>query len=561
MAKTEVIETDILIVGGGVAGLSTAIHLADLLAVPGPQGGDPALPLKILVLEKGSSVGSHSLSGAVVDPSTLIELLPGVPEKDFPFESPVLQDEFYFFLPKLALRAPHTPPFMGNRGNYVVALGKMTRWLAEIAEKKGVQVYPGFGVSELLYEGGRVAGAKTVDTGVDKHGAPMANYQAGNEVRAKITVLAEGSRGSLTKKLIQKLGLAGSSNPQVYSTGIKELWDVPEGTFEAGRVIHSLGYPFAFNHFGGGFIYGLNGRQVAVGIAAALDYTDPTFDPHAALQVYKKHPFVAKILEKGKILRYGAKTIPEGGLYSLPQLYHDGVLIVGDSAGFLSMPSLKGVHLAIESGMLAAKTAAEALKKNDFSKQQLGLYETLFKKSAGYKNLYRVRNFRAGFGHGMILGAFHFATQILTGGRGITPSGKMKIHEDAACIKALATVKNPFSKKFKKELDFDKKLTFDKVTDVFYSGSKHDEEQPCHCRVLDSELCRNICIPKYGGPCQHFCPAEVYEIVTDPKTGKKDLHLHPANCVHCKTCDIKDPFGNLEWVPPYGGDGPEYENL
>jgi len=554
MPKSGSIETDILIVGGGVAGLATAIHLADLTA------GAAQKP-SILVLEKGSSIGSHTLSGAVIDPSTLKALFPEVDPKEFPFESPVTGEAFYFLLPKFALRAPYTPPFMGNHGNYVVALGKLTRWLSEIAEKKGVQVYPGFSVSEMLYENGRVVGAKTIDTGVDKHGKRMDNFQPGNEVRAKITVLAEGPRGSLTKQLIRKLDLAATSNPQVYSTGVKELWDLPEGTFAAGRVIHTLGYPFSFNHFGGGFIYGLNGRQVAVGIAAGLDYTDPTFDPHAALQVYKKHPLVAKILEKGKLLRYGAKTIPEGGLYSLPQLYHDGVMIAGDSAGFLAMPSLKGVHLAIESGMLVAKTAFEALQKRDFSKGQLSLYEKLYKQSAGYKTLSRTRNFRAGFGHGMILGAFHFATQILTGGRGITPSGKMKTHEDSACYRPLASVKTPFCKKFAQELQFDKKLTFDKVTDVYFSGSKHDEEQPCHLKVPDLDLCRNVCIPKYGGPCQYFCPAEVYEIVTDPKTGKKDLHLHPANCVHCKTCDIKDPLNNIEWTVPFGGDGPEYENL
>jgi electron-transferring-flavoprotein dehydrogenase len=554
MPKSEVIATDILIVGGGAAGLATAIHLADLTAASEKKP-------HILVLEKGSSIGSHTLSGAVIDPSTLKTLLPDVDPKEFPFESPVKKEGVYFFTPKLALKAPFAPPFMGNHGNFVVSLGRMTKWLAEIAEKKGVQVYPGFSVSEMLYENGRIVGAKTIDTGVDKHGHPMDNFQAGDEIRAKITILAEGPRGSLTKQLFRKLKLDEQSNPQVFSTGVKELWDLPEGTFEAGRIMHTLGFPFEFNHFGGGFVYGLNGRQVVVGIAAGLDYTDPTFDSHAALQVYKKHPFIAKILAKGKLLRYGAKTIPEGGLYSLPKLYHDGVMIAGDSAGFLSMPSLKGVHLAIESGMLAAKTALEALKKNDFSAKQLSLYEELFKKSAAYKTLSRTRNFRAGFGHGMILGAFFFATQILTGGRGITPSGKMKTHEDAACYKKLTSVKTPFCKKFAKELAFDKQLTLDKVTDVFFSGSKHDEEQPCHLHVLDFNLCRDVCIPKYGGPCQQFCPAEVYEIVTDPKTGKKDLHLHPANCVHCKTCDIKDPFGNIEWAVPYGGDGPEYENL
>lgn len=560
MGKKEAVETDILIIGGGVAGLSSAIHLADLVSKNAVSG--TSAPLNILVLDKGSSLGSHNLSGAVVNPSTLKELLPDVAEKDLPFESPVTKDEFYHLLtPKMAIKMPFTPPFMNNRGNYVASVGKIVRFLGEIAEKKGVQIYPGFGVFELLYENGKVIGAKTVDTGVDKHGKPMDNYQPGDEILAKLVILAEGARGSLTKKFIQKFGLSENRNPQVYSTGVKELWDVPEGTFEAGHVIHTLGYPFEFNHFGGGFIYGMSNRQVAVGIAAALDYTDPTFDPHAALQLYKKHPRIAKILEKGRILKYGAKTIPEGGLFSLPKLYHDGVMIVGDSAGFLSMPSLKGIHLAIESGMLAAQAAMEAFKKNDFSAQTLSLYEERFKKSAGYKDLNRVRNFRAGFSHGMILGAFHFATQILTGGRGMMPSAKLKIHEDATCYKKLAEVKNPFRKKFAKELNFDKKLTFDKVTDVFYSGSKHDEEQPCHCKVLDIKLCRDVCIPKYGGPCQHFCPAEVYEIVTDPKTEKKDLHIHPANCVHCKTCDIKDPFGNLEWTTPYGGDGPEYDGM
>lgn len=553
MSKPGIVETDVLVIGGGVAGLSFAIHLADLAT-------QAQLSLQILLLEKGSALGSHNLSGAVVNASTLKELLPDIAAKDLPFDSPVTQDEFYRLLPKHAIKMPFTPPFMSNKGNFVSSVGKLSRFLGEIAEKKGVQIHPGFSVDELLHENGVVVGAKTIDTGVDKHGKPMDNFQPGTQVRAKLIILAEGTRGSLTTKLIRKHELI-QNNPQVYSTGVKEVWDVPEGAFEAGRVIHTLGYPFSFNHFGGGFVYGISNRQVAVGIAAALDYKDPTFDPHAALQLYKQHPMIAKILEKGRILKYGAKTIPEGGLYSLPRLYLDHVMIVGDSAGFLSMPSLKGVHLAIESGMLAAKTALEALKKNDFSKNSLKLYEDLYKKSPGYKNLYRVRNFRAGFQYGMIIGAFHFAWQIITGGRGITPSGKMKLHEDAMCYTKLADVANPFNKKFAKELQFDKRLTFDKVTDVFYSGSKHDEEQPCHCRVADLNLCRDVCIPKYGGPCQHFCPAEVYEIVTDPKTGKKDLHLHPANCVHCKTCDIKDPFGNITWVVPYGGDGPEYETM
>jgi len=559
MIENNSVKTDVLIVGGGVAGLAFSIHLADLVARHN-ESATRKLPINILLVEKGASLGSHSLSGAVVNPSTLKALLPGVEIKDLPFETPVTRDEFYRLTSKTAIKMPFAPPFMSNKGNFVTSAGKIARYLGEIAEKKRVQVYPGFSAEELLYENGRVVGAKMIDTGVSKEGKPMDNYQAGTKVLARLVILAEGSRGSLAKKFIQKHKLQGL-NPQVYSTGVKELWEVPEGAFEPGRVIHTLGYPFSFNHFGGGFIYGMTKRTVALGIAAALDYKDPTFDPHAALQLYKKHPRVAKILEKGRILKYGAKTIPEGGLYSLPKLFHDSVMIVGDSAGFLSMPGLKGIHLAIESGMLSAKAAFEAFLKNDFSSEQLKRYEDLFRESPGYKDLYRVRNFRAGFANGMILGAFHFGTQIVTGGRGITPSGKMKIHEDAACYTPLSDVKRPFNKKYEKDLSYDKKLTYDKVTDVFYSGSKHDEEQPCHCHVHDLNLCRDVCIPKYGAPCQYFCPADVYEVVTDPKTGKKDIHLHPANCVHCKTCDIKDPFGNVEWAVPYGGDGPEYDNL
>jgi electron-transferring-flavoprotein dehydrogenase len=389
----------------------------------------------------------------------------------------------------------------------------------------------------------------------------MDNYQPGSDVRAKVTVIAEGSRGYLAGELIEKLGLASGRNPQVYSTGVKEIWQVPPGTFETGRVVHTLGYPLNLQQFGGGFIYGLANDQVALGLVLALDYLDPTVDPHHAFQVYKQHPFVSKILEKGKILRYGAKTLPEGGLFSLPKLYHDGLLLAGDSAGFLSMPSLKGIHLAIESGMLAARSAFEALKKNDFSAVQLAQYETLFKQSSAYRDLYRVRNFRQSFDNNLPLGAIHFGAQLVTGGHGLSFSGHYHIEPDAKHCKPLSAFRGGgFLKEFAKELEFDKKLTFDKATDVFYSGSQHDEEQPCHCTVPNPALC-DVCIEKYGAPCQHFCPAEVYELYTDSKTGKKEIRIHPANCVHCKTCDIKDPLKNLKWIPPYGGDGPQYENM
>ncbi|MCM8776425.1 MAG: electron transfer flavoprotein-ubiquinone oxidoreductase [Candidatus Omnitrophica bacterium] len=569
MAVRDVVNTDVLIVGGGPAGLAAAIHLADLISdhhqkiASGERIGDPhPLPFSILLIEKGGSIGSHSISGAVVNPSAFQELLPGTPLGDIPFDSSVTADEAWFLTRSHAFKLPFHPPYMANKGNYLASLGKLSRWLAGVAEKKGVQVFPGFAGRELLMDQGRVLGVCTGDSGLDKHGNKQSNYQPGTEVRAKITILAEGSRGFLAKKLIQNLELAKDSNPQIYSTGVKELWEVPAGTFKQGRVVHTLGYPLDFFQFGGGFIYGMANNQVAVGLVVGLDYRDPTFDLHHAFQVYKRHPFIQAILQNGRILRYGAKTIPEGGWFALPKLYHHGVMIVGDSAGFLSMPSLKGIHLGIQSGMLAAKAAYQALIQNDFSEKQLSVYSELFKKSLIAKDLYRVRNFRQGFKSNLMFGAIHFGAQLATGGHGLTLTGRLTTHEDYECLDKLSKVKGRgFLEKFKNEIIFDKRLTWDKVTDVFYSGTQHDEHQPSHCLIPDPNVCRDVCIPEYGAPCQHFCPAEVYELVTDPKTARKDVRIHFTNCVHCKTCDIKDPFRNIQWVPPYGGDGPAYENL
>jgi len=552
--EREVIHVDVLIVGGGPTGLAAAIRLADLARSAGT-------PIEILLIEKGSTVGAHSISGAVVNPSALRELLPDVAETDIPFESSVTAERIMLLTGRSAFRLPFHPPYMGNGGYYVASLGKLTRWLAGIADQKGVQVYPGFTGHELLYEGERVVGVRTGDTGIDKLHRPRENYQPGTDIRARVTLLAEGARGHLAKGLTRRLGLDLGRNPQVYSLGVKELWEVPNGTLAAGEVIHTMGYPLSLRQFGGGFVYGYANRQVALGLVVGLDYADPGFDPHHAFQVYKRHPFVACLLEGGRLLRYGAKTIPEGGLFSMPRPYADGVMLLGDSAGFLSLPSLKGVHLAIQSGVLAAGAAMEALTGNDTSARALARYEALFRDSPAYRDLYPGRNFRQGFRRNLLLGAMHFAAQLATGGHGLSLSGRYPMEEDCDKLRGLAKVRGGFRARFGGAPEFDKRLTFDKATDVFYSGTRHDEHAPCHLIVPDLDICRAVCIPKYGGPCQHFCPADVYEIATDPKTGQKDLKLHPGNCVHCKTCDIKDPFRNIEWVTPYGGEGPEYETL
>jgi len=567
MVERDIFHTDILIIGGGPGGLATAIHLADLIRehnkkTSGESGKEPSLPCNILLLDKGSAIGSHTLSGAVVKPAVFKDLLPDLKEEEFPFDSLVTSDEVRFFTKRNTFKFPFTLPFMSNKNNHVACLGKITRWLAKIAEEKGVQIYPGFTGYEMLYKNNRVVGVRTGDSGIDKKGEPVANYQPGTDIFAKIVILAEGARGHLIKELKNKFNLSEGRNPQVYSLGVKELWEVPEGVFQAGRVIHSLGYPLNSKQFGGAFMYGLSGNRVAIGLAAGLDSEDPTFDFHHAFQIYKKHPFVANILKNGKLIHYGAKTIPEGGFFSIPQLYHHGFMLVGDTAGLLSMPSLKGIHLAVQLGMFSAKSALEALKNDDYSQNQLSLYEKLFKNSQIYRELYRFRNFRQAFEKGVLRGAICFMIQMLTFGRGLVLSGKRTIREDRKHCKELSHFKGKtFQEKFKNEIAFDKQLTFDKATNVFYSGTHHDEHQRTHCIIPNPDLCRDVCIPKYGAPCQHFCPAEVYELVKDPKTCKEKISIHAENCVHCKTCDIKDPFRNIVWTPPYGGDGPEYETM
>jgi electron-transferring-flavoprotein dehydrogenase len=553
MDNHDVISTDVLIVGGGPAGLATAIALANSLKQKGEEK-------RIMLIEKGSSIGAHILSGAVIRPKVFKELLTPEEFDGIPFDSKVSTDVVTKLNEEGEMELPFHPPYMENDGNYIASLGEVCRYLAELAEAKGVEIYTGFSVDEMIYDGnGKVAGVKTKDTGVDHHGEKQKNYQEGTVVKAAITVLAEGTRGSLAKKVIDRFNLDLGKNPQIYSLGVKEIWKVPEGTIEAGAVYHTFGYPLKDrSEFGGGFIYGLSENRVALGLVVGLDYEDPSFDIHAAMQVWKTHPYVSKFLEGGTIMEFGAKTLPEGGWNSVPKYYDDNFMIVGDSAGFLTTARLKGVHLAVRSGICAAKTAVEALEKGDTSKKTLAKYEELVNNSSIYDELYPVRNMRAVMQEGMVLGGLKMGIQLLTKGACLFVP---KVEADADTTKTVSAYQGvPFKQRFAGKLDFDKKLTFDKVTSVYYSKAMHDEVQPVHLVVNDPEQFQKSNIEAYGLSEEAFCPAEVYELHVD-KEGHKSLRLHAENCVHCKTCDIKSPNGGITWTTPYGGDGPDYNYM
>ena len=552
MSNIDTISTDVLIIGGGPSGLATSIHLADILKQSG-------VTKRILLIEKGSSIGSHILSGAVIKPAVFKELLPDVDITDIPFSAKVFIDKTILLGEKFAIALPFHLPYMSNSGNYTASLGQICRYLAVKAEEKGVEIYPGFAVDEILYQDGKVTGAKTKDTGIDHHGHQMENFQPGTRIEAKITIFAEGTRGSLTKMLIQKYDLNKGRNEQVYSLGCKEIWSVPPGNIQAGEIYHTMGYPLDNDEFGGGFIYGMNDNKVAVGLVVGLDYEDPTFDVHDAMQIWKTSSFVSKILKGGKMVEYGAKTLPEGGYYAIPKLYVDNALIVGDSAGLVTMPALKGIHLAIKSGMLAAQVSADALSKNDTSEKSLQQYETLLNNSSIYKEMYPVRNFRQGFAKGLIIGGMQFGSQLITGGSGFF--GRLRsIADSKTTLKLSELKKKPFKERFKGKLEFDKVLTFDKSTDVYHSGVYHDEEQVVHLHINNPENYKAVNIAEYGGPEQYYCSSEVYEIHTN-KSGEKELRIHAENCMHCKTCDIKAPGAGITWVVPNGGNGPDFQNM
>ncbi len=560
--ERETLEFDVLFVGAGPAGLAGAIRLVDLIdahqrAIAAGAPGRALGEVTIAVLEKAARVGAHGISGAVMDPRALNELLPDYRERGCPIESQVTQDDVYILWDQGQFRLPLVPPMLNNHGNVVLSLGNLVAWMAEIAEQKGVLIVTETPAASPLVENGRVLGVRTGDKGVDKQGKPKANFQAGADCRAKATVLCEGPRGTLAKVLERELGLAAGKNAQVYSAGVKELWEMPPGRVQKGRVIHTMGFPLPHATFGGGFIYGMNDTHWSVGFVTGLDYHDPTTDPHANLQRFKTHPLVRELLQGGKPVAYGAKAIPEGGWWAMPKLAADGLLLCGDTGGFLNGARLKGIHLAIKSGMLAAETLFDCLLADDFSSERLKGYEKRVQESWAADELRKVRNFHQGFEDGLIPGLLHTGVQMALGGYDLF-GDRLRNLPGYERMRKLADV-HPSGKPARPK--FDGQLTFDKLADVYLSGTQHDEDQPVHLVVADTSICVTRCRQEFGNPCQHFCPANVYEMLPSDDRGGLRLQINASNCVHCKTCDIADPYQIINWVTPEGGGGPDYKNL
>ena len=534
---------DAVIVGGGPSGLSAAIRLKQLAQQRGHEIG-------VCLVEKGAEIGAHILSGAVIETRALDEFIPDWRERGAPLLTPAGDDLFLFLTEKKAFRLP-TPPQMHNHGNYIVSLGNVCRWLAAQAEELGVEIYPGFAAAEVLYdEDGRVKGVATGDMGVERDGKPGDNYQPGVELHATYTIFAEGCRGSLTKQLMQRFNLREGVDPQTYGIGIKELWEVEPAKHKPGQVVHTVGWPMDRHTYGGSFLYHLEDNQVAVGFVIGLDYQNPHLSPFDEFQRFKTHPAIRPTFEGGRRIAYGARALAEGGYQSVPRLVFPGGALIGDTAGFLNVPKIKGTHTAMKSGIVCAEAIFEALTA-DTPPPVVEAYPEALKASWVWDELYRVRNVRPSFHAGLWLGIAYSAldTYVL---RGRAP-WTFKNHTDHDQLKpADACPRIEYPKP-------DGVVSFDKLSSVFISATNHEENQPVHLTLKDPSVPVAINLARYDGPEARYCPAGVYEFVEE--NGGKRLQINAANCVHCKTCDIKDPTQNINWVVPEGGGGPNYPNM
>ena len=546
--ERESMEYDVVIVGAGPSGLSTAIRLRQIAEETGVE-------LSVCVIEKGSEVGAHILSGAVLEPRALNELFPDWKERGAPLHTPVAQDKFMFLTRKSGFRMP-TPPQMNNHGNYIVSLGNLCRWLAEQAEAMGVEIYPGFAAAEVLYaEDGSVRGIATGDMGIGKDGEPTANHTPGIELHAKQTVFSEGCRGSLTKTLFDRFNLRDGTDPQTYGIGIKELWEVDPSVHQEGLVLHTIGWPVDSSTYGGSFLYHLENNQISVGYVIGLDYQNPHLSPFDEFQRFKTHPKIRPFFEGGRRVAYGARAINEGGFQSIPKLAFPGGLIVGCAAGFLNVPKIKGSHTAMKSGMTAAEAIAAAL--NTAGENNHGLevadYGDRLKNTWVWDELRQVRNIRPGFRSGLLFGLVHAAIDTYLF-RGKAP-WTLRHHPDHESLRpATHCEKINYPRP-------DGKVSFDKPSSVFISNTNHEENQPDHLTLKDADIPVKYNLEYYDAPEQRFCPAGVYEIILDSDGENPTLQINAQNCVHCKTCDIKDPTQNINWVVPEGGGGPNYPNM